>query len=233
MSTRHKRHPRLLAAIALAVVAAGAYLSYELGRYQAGYSLLDERRRIARFETELAEREARIDTLERQQAILETSHEIDRETYARVEQELERLQQRIQAQEEELAFYRGIVTPEDGVSGLRIQGLEIGPAGAERRHRLRLTLVQAIVHDERVSGRVRISVAGRLDGRAAELDYPDVAAGPQPAPLEYEFRYFQTLERELALPVGFEPDTVTVEIRPAEPEGEAVLQRFDWSTAGG
>lgn len=219
--------------IGLAVVGAGAYLSYELGRYHAGYSLLDDRRQTARFERELAARAATIEELERRQAILETSHEIDEETYARVEQELKRLQQRIQAQEEELAFYRGIVTPEDGVSGLRVQSLEIVPGDAERLRRFRLVLVQAIVHNERVSGRVALRVAGRLGGEPVELDYAELAAGPDPGPLAYEFRYFQTLERELALPVGFEPDTVTVEIEPEEPEGDPITRQFSWEAAGG
>lgn len=232
MSSRQHKFTRLLAVLGVAVIAAGAYLSFELGRYQAGYSLLDERRRVEQFEAELAEREARIEALERESAILETSREIDRETYARVESELDRLQQRIQAQEEELAFYRGIVTPEDGVSGLRIQSLEIGAGDSERHHTLRLTLVQAIVHNERVSGSVRLGFGGRLDGEAVELGYDEVAAGAGDPGLGYDFRYFQTLERELALPVGFEPDTVTVEVRPRQPRGEPITKEFGWEAAG-
>lgn len=233
MIARHKRFTRLLVAIMVALVAAGVYLSYELGRYRAGYSLLDERRRIERVEAKLAERDELIEGLERRRAILETSREIDGETYARLEDELERLQDRIQAQEEELAFYRSIVTPADGVSGLRIQRLEIGAADAERHHKIRLTLVQAILHKDRVRGRVRLAVAGQLDGATAELAYEELAAQGDEAPLDYDFRYFQTLERELVLPVGFEPDTVTVEARPRGSRGDAVTQRFSWNTLGG
>lgn len=233
MSSRQHRFTRLLLVLGVVVIAAGAYLSFELGRYQAGYSLLDERRTVERLEAELAQREARIEALEREKSILETSREIDRETYARVESELDRLQQRIQAQEEELAFYRGIVTPEDGVSGLRIQSLEIVAADSERHHTLRLTLVQAIVHNERVSGSVQLSFSGRLDGEAVELGYGEVAAGGESRALGYDFRYFQTLERELALPVGFEPDTVTVQVRPRQPRDEPITQEFGWEAAGG
>lgn len=234
MTARHRRFTRLLVALGVVVVAGGAYLSYELGRFQAGYSLLDERRRLAEFELAIAEREATIEQLERQQAILETSREIDRETYARLESELERLQERVQAQEEELAFYRGIVKPSDGVSGLKIQTLEISPTDAERHYRLRLTLVQAVAHNDRVSGSVRLSVAGSTEGEARELSYPEIAAGEAALPLEYEFRYFQTLERELLLPVGFEPDTVTVEVRQTEPGADdALTQRFGWDSIGG
>ncbi len=119
------------------------------------------------------------------------------------------------------------------MAGLRIQSLEITPADAERHHRLRLTLVQAIVHNERVSGRVRLTVAGRLEGETTELGYDEVAPAAARTPLDYDFRYFQTLERELVLPVGFEPDTVTVEARPREPRGDAVTQQFSWDTLGG
>ena len=62
------------------------------------------------------------------------------------------LQAQIQAQEEELVFYRGIVSPQDGVAGLRIQSLEVLPGDGENRYLLRLLLVQAIVHSRRVAG---------------------------------------------------------------------------------
>src|SRR5690606_34897958 len=108
-------------------------------------------RALDRVEARLAEQTAARAELERENAVLRTSREVDRETYAQVEANLARLETTIQAQEEELAFYRGIVSPQDGHLGLRVQSLEILPGDRERHYLLRLVLVQAIVHSRRVS----------------------------------------------------------------------------------
>jgi hypothetical protein len=217
----------------MALVAAAIYLSFELGRYQAGYSKLDERRQTAALQSALAGRDQVIEELRRQQAIFETSREIDRATYDQIETNLDQLQARIQAQEEELAFYRGIVSPNDGVVGLRIQDLEVLPANAEGRHLLRLILVQAIVHSQRVSGTVRLRLSGTLDDDAAEFDLAQLVADGEAGEIAYGFRYFQSLEQDLVLPVGFEPDTVVVEIQPREPRGESVTRSFQWAAVQG
>src|SRR5262245_1231586 len=81
------------------VLLEGAYLSFELGRYRSGYSILDHRRTVAALEQQLDEEHATSDELRRQVAIFETSGEIDRETYAQIEANLAELQARIQSQE--------------------------------------------------------------------------------------------------------------------------------------
>ena len=81
-------------AAVLVLIVAGLYLSFELGRYQAAYSQLDAWREAEAYQGEIAARNRTIDDLERQIAILETSGEIDRETYASVEANLAELQAR-------------------------------------------------------------------------------------------------------------------------------------------
>jgi hypothetical protein len=76
------RHPQgrkssAFIAIGVFIVAASAYLSFELGRYEAGYSLFDERRSVRALEALVDERDERNGELTRQQAQLETSREID------------------------------------------------------------------------------------------------------------------------------------------------------------
>jgi len=187
---------------------------------------------VTALKSELAERDETIEELLRQQVILETSREIDRETYAAVEADLAELQQKIQAQEEELVFYRGIVSPGDGVAGLRVQNVEIVPADSGQ-HLLRLLLVQAIVHNDRVTGTVRVHLRGSLDHAAAEYDLADLTADGGSAGIPYGFRYFQRIEQELVLPAGFEPSQVDIEIWPREPRGETMTQSFAWAAVAG
>ena len=233
MRARQRKTAIFAFAAGAAVLGAAVFLSFELGRYQAGYSKLDARREAQGLEELLAAREAVIEDLRREQAILETSREIDRETYAQVEANLDRLQARIQAQEEELAFYRGIVSPGDGIVGLRVQDLDVLPEDSEQHHLLRLILVQAIVHNRRVRGTVSLRFKGMLDEEPAEFDLEQlVKEGVRPE-MAYDFRYFQSLEQPLVLPVGFEPQTVEVEIRPREPRGDSITRSFQWTAVRG
>lgn len=230
---RMTRRPLLIAGLAAVLIPAAAYLFFELGRYQAGYSMLDRQREVDEFVRVTAEQASTIDELKRQLAILETSRDIDRETYAQLELSLTDLEVKMQAQEEELAFYRGIISPPDGVAGLRIQSLEIVPANGQQRYTLRLVLMQAIVQSRSVAGVVRVRVGGSRDGEAVDLALEDLAEAEGEAELAYGFRYFQGLEQEFRLPEGFEPETVEVEVRPGEPRGEPLTRTFQWAAVSG
>jgi len=221
------------AAAAAVLIAAGLYLSFELGRLVSGYSVLDERRQTESYETEIARRNETVADLERQVANLETSREIDRETYASIEANLAELEARIQAQEEELVFYRGIVSPGDGVAGLRIQSVEIRPGEAGATHLLSILLVQAIVHNERVTGSVRATLRGMLAGEEASFGLEELVPGSQATDIPYGFRYFQTLEIGLRLPEGFEPAELEIQVWPRTPRGETIVQSFPWPAISG
>lgn len=216
-----------------ALAVAGLYLSFELGRLTAGYSVLDERRESEAQAAAIDERDRAIEDLERQVAILETSREIDRETYSSVESTLAELEARIQSQEEELVFYRGIVSPGDGVAGLRIQNIEIVPGEGTATHALRILLVQAIVHNERVTGSVRAAIRGVLDGEPVEYGLDELGSESEATDIPYAFRYFQTLEVGLAVPQGFEPAEIEVQVWPRTPRGETIVQSFPWAPVPG
>jgi hypothetical protein len=223
-----RRRPVSILALAGALTVGSLYLAFELGRHQGGYSILDHRRDRAELAARLAEERAASDELRRQLAIVETASEIDRATYDQIRTTLSELEAQIQTQEEELVFYRGIVSPQDGVAGLRIQSLEVLPADGEGRHLLRLLLVQSIVHSRRLSGNVKLQLEGMRDGQMMAFDVAELVAEGEPYDMAYEFRYFQGLEIELQLPAGFEPLSVVVEIWPNEARAERINQTFEW-----
>lgn len=219
--------------VALALIVTALVLSFELGRYRAGFSLLDEQRQADVYEAELAARLAQIDELERQLTNLSTSREIDAETYAGVEANLAELQARIQAQEEELVFYRGIVSPGDGVAGLRVQNVEILPGAGDATHILRVLLVQAIVHNERVTGSIQVRLRGTSDGEEVEYGLDQLGSESSATDIPYGFRYFQTLEMGLDIPEGLAPAEIEIQVWPGSPRGETIVQSFSWASVSG
>jgi hypothetical protein len=57
---------------------------------------------------------------------------LDRDAYGQVETTLGDLQSQLARQSDDLAFYRSIVSPADGIQGLRIQRFEVLPGAAPR-----------------------------------------------------------------------------------------------------
>ena len=217
----------------LVLLGCTGYLVFELGRYQGGYSAVDQRREREALQQIISQRAADNNELRRQIVGLQTSQEIDRETYARVENDLSQLQLKIQAQEEELAFYQGIISPENGLVGLRVQTLNLTKAEPERHYVLRLVLVQAISHDRRAAGVVRFNIEGVRDGAAQELSPEELLVDDESGDIPYAFRYFQSLQRELVLPVDFQPSQVNVEIWPQESQDQPILHSYEWSAVAG
>lgn len=190
------------------------YVIYEWGRFEGGYSKFAEvqRRRelIARIEAlEQDNEKLRTDVAKAQLA-----RNVDDRAYGDVEKNLADLQAQVLKQREELTFYRGIVSPEDGIGGLRIQRFQVLSGGAERHYRLRLVLVQSMRQDAVVAGSVSIQIEGARNNRPEQLALAQAAPATRgDGLLPFQFRYFQNLEQDIVLPEGFEPRAVNVEVR--------------------
>jgi len=226
---RPMKSRRLRAAAVIALVLAGFALSFELGRNQAGFSLLDQRQQRADFNQALEQQAGTIDELERELAILRRSSQIDTESNAAVSATLAELEARLQAQAEELAFYRGIISPGDSSAGLRIQNIEIQRDAAGTAYRLRFLLAQTSTQVDPVRGELRAKLHGSEDNEPVTYSLEDLDSGNSSGAIQFEFQYFQALETALSLPEGFEPYELEVEVWPRSPQGETIVETFPWS----
>ena len=222
---------RYVLALALIVGLGTAWGVYELGQTRAGYNRLAAQARERDLRAQLIDLQREADRLRDEVALLETDARINAEAYRRLETDLASLQDQIQSQSEDLAFYQGIVSV-DEKEGLRVQDLVVASRSEERAYTLSLVLAQALRKDRRISGSLELSVEGELDGAARSLDLADL--NPDGAvSLEFSFRYFQNLESELRMPVGFAPEKLTVTLRPKGKNAKPVEQSFAWRVQGG
>ncbi len=100
------------------------YGMYELGRYNAGHNQLAAVMERRELQAKLASLELENGALRGQITAVDTTRDVDRQSYVDVERTLGELQAQVLRQSEELTFYRGIVAPADGIGGLRIQRLD-------------------------------------------------------------------------------------------------------------
>ena len=144
----------------------------------------------------------------------ELASKVDNKSYGDVEKNLEDLQAQVLKQREELTFYRGIVSPEDGIGGLRIQGFQIQSGGAPLHYRLAARAAAVDARGRVVSGSVNIQIEGVRANRPEQLGLPQLADTVRgDGQLPFKFRYFQKFEQGVVLPEGFEPRAVNVEVR--------------------
>lgn len=214
-----------------ALIAASGYLIFEYGRISAGYDVVDAASDRAAYRKEIEGLEEEIVALKQEVALIETHREIDREAYRAVEASLASLQAKIQEQRDAIAFYRGIVSPADGESGLRVQDLRLTRGTAEREFNVRLVLVQVMKHDRKVTGDVSLSIAGSQDGVDIVYDFKDLTTAEADTTWPFSFRYFQDFNRQLVLPNGFTPERIRVEVRSKTRSIQSVEESYAWATS--
>jgi hypothetical protein len=216
----------LVAAAAAVVLGLLLVLAYNRGQASAGLS-------AAQVALERRELVAKADRLERQNsklnarvAELEMARKLDREAYGQVEQTLGELQSQLSRQSDDLAFYKSIVSPADGVQGLRIHRFEVGPGAEPREYQLKLTLIQSMRHESVASGLVQVVVHGMQGDRPARYSVGELLGRPK-AQLPFSFRYFQTIEQAVTLPEGFQAFEAEVQVRSSKLRFP-MQQSFPW-----
>lgn len=223
----------MVRAVIVGLVVVSGYLVFEFGRIKAGYDVVDSAIVRQAYEDHITTLDDRITELKQEVVLLETHREIDREAYKEVETSLTALQAKIQEQRNAIAFYRGIVSPTDGNSGLRVQDLKLTRGKAEREFNVRLVLVQAMKHDRKVSGNVHLTVQGMENGVDTTYAYTQLLPEQAEKVWAFSFRYFQDFDRQLVLPDGFIPESIRVEVRSRTRSIASIEENFAWATSQG
>jgi len=207
-----------------------AWGTYELGYYRAGFDnkdLRDQRNSLAKRMDEV-ERFNKV--LREKNAVLEQSKRIDKAAMTNVDDTIQDLQKEILELKEEVSFYRGIVSPNEVDSSIKIASMEIHPVGdAEKgRFRFKLVLTQPRNKKSIIQGRGSITLTGLLGSKQKTLSLAEVT-NARMRQLDVRFKYFQNIEGNIVLPKGFEPTAVIIEISPKGKGLSDIHKNFDWA----
>ena len=219
--------------LTLAVVAAiglAGYLSFEFGRIQADFNVVDALDERRFYEDRVATLEQEIITLKQAIELHQTHREIEREAYKEIETSLGNLESKIQEQRDAIAFYRGIISPADGGKGLRVQDFKLSKGKEDREYNMRLVLVQVKQHDRSVKGSVDVKFEGEQDGVAKTYTLKELSTPDTDSSWPFAFRYFQNFDRQVKLPVGFSPERINIEVRSRTKSVAGMKQTFIWQT---
>jgi hypothetical protein len=208
------------------------YAAFELGRYDAGFRVVDSVRgalsasaRIRSLEAENEKQRGRLEAAE-------VARRVDQEGYKQVSKSLGDMQSQIARLNQDLSFYRGLVQP-DSIIHVKVQQMQIVPEAAAGQYRLKFVLMQTGKPDKEVAGNAVITIDGLMQGKPSSLTFGQVVPNRRVS-LAYSFRYFQDYDEPIQLPQGFEPTRVGVEIHSSRDRdlSHSFRQAFVWKAQG-
>jgi hypothetical protein len=224
-----KRRAVLLASAAVLGLAV-LYGAFELGRYDAGFRVVDSVRGALSASGRIRQLEAENRRQREQLEAADVARRVDREGYKQVNRSLGDMQNQIARLNQDLSFYRGLVQP-DSLVHVKVQQMQIVPETAAGQFRLKFVLMQTGKPAAVVVGNATPSIDGLLGGKPVSLSYAQVSPTHR-AGLTYSFRYFQDYDEPVQLPPGFEPTRIGVEIHSGRDAAHAFRQAFVWKTQG-
>jgi hypothetical protein len=205
------------------------YAVFELGRYEAGFRVIDSVRGALTASSRIRDLETENARLHQQLAAADVAARIDREGYKQVQRSLGDMQSQIARLNQDLSFYRGLVQPDPSVH-VKVQQMQIVPESPGTFH-LKFVLMQTGKPEKEVTGSATMIVDGLLEGKPVMLTFAELSPSHHIS-LAYSFRYFQDYDEIVKLPAHFEPTRVGVEIHASRDTTHGFKQAFIWKAQG-
>lgn len=234
--------PRLRMALTAAAAAALAIAAWGLYSYTRATTVVDferaqtERDRLLEerrdLTAKLRDSHAEIETLKDQVVYLERSQDIDKQACATVKASLGGLQEEVADLQEQVAFYRGIVSPDASRAGVRVYEFKVYPTATASVFRYDLVLIQSVRHDRRIAGRVEISLQGLSAGETQVRRLSELMLSGE-RNLVFSFKYFEEFGGEFRLPADFRPTRAVVAVLPDGGAVPKIEDEFEWAKIQG
>ena len=137
-------------------------------------------------------------------------------------------QDEIASLQADLAFYRRLGGANGSQAPLAVHYLELQTTQSPRVYRIIFTLTQNLRWATVISGGVQLGIDGIQNSVAVNLTEEQLLADST-EPLNFQFKYFQQLERLITLPEGFEANQLTVRLRSGSLR-TPVEQSMEWAS---
>lgn len=178
---------------------------------------------------QLIDAETKNSELRRQVAILDRSSVMDQRATEEVQETIVSLRDRVAQLEQDVVYYRQVVSAETEDTGLIISQLDIDATRETNRYRYKLVLRQQDADgDTFLTGHVNINLVGSQGEEQQILSLRDLSAEQDQLDIRLRFKYFQNIEGELVLPDNFVPDRLQVAAVSVEPVEKSINQNFSW-----
>jgi len=167
--------------------------------------------------------------LRQQVAILERASVMDQRANEEIQETLSSLREQVVRLEQDIVFYRQVVSDEIDSSGMVIGQLDLEGAEDSNQVQYKLVIRQPETDQESyLLGHVNVNVVGSINGEQTVIPLRDVSDDQDDLDIRLRFRYFQNIEGELTLPDGFTPEQIHVTAVSTSPIESQVNKNFSW-----
>lgn len=210
--------------VAVILTGAGIYYGYSRGTNEN----IDVRIERDQLRASVNSLQTELETLQQDFVNLQQASLVDRQAVIEVQDMLVGLRE-INAQlEEDVLFYRQIMSPENDESGLVIGQLDLSATEEENRIRYHIELKQLANNENVISGYANVNILGMQEGSEVSFPLRSIAVDENQLDIRLQFRYFQNIEGELIIPENFVPETVQI-LAVAQGENAKTVQKsFVW-----
>lgn len=165
----------------------------------------------------------------RQQLLnLEQAGTVDKQALENVQQTIVGLRENISQLEEDVLFYKQIMSPENAETGLVIGQFDLVATDNPATIRFKLELKQQGNNENLINGYANINVVGLRNFQEISIPLSELSASVPEADIRLQFRYFQNIEGELGLPENFEPTKVQILAVASGDNAKTVQKSFGW-----
>jgi hypothetical protein len=166
--------------------------------------------------------------LSQQVANLSLASEVDKASSEDVRGEVIALKEEIAALSEEISLYRGLMAPTENRQGLTIGSLELIPTGVPRQYDFKVVVQQLATNHQILIGHLNFTVVGKEGEFVRSIPLKDLTSQIDEEDIRLRFKYFQNIQGQLELPLGFEPERIELMARSTGRDGVAVEKKFGW-----
>jgi len=169
----------------------------------------------------------------RQVAIFERSRVMDQRANEEVLSTISGLRDRVAQLEQDIVYYRQVVSEEVEDTGLIISQLDIDATTRPEIYRYKLVVRQQDADgDTYLTGHVNVNLVGRQDEALVIVPLREISEEQDQLDIRLRFKYFQNIEGELMLPEGFIPERVQIAAVETAPVEKNFDQDFSWVAEG-
>lgn len=220
---------RVLTVVILLLVTAGAVAaSYYWGHRQGMTEQADAVAERDELRGKVVDLTREADELRQQVANLRLGSEVDQQASEEMRNQVIQLREEIAALEEDITFYRGLMSPSDNNSGLTIGSLNVIGTGIPRQYEYKLVVQQLATNHQVLSGHLNFNIVGRRGEETETLSLHQLSDQVDSRDIRLRFRYFQNIEGRLTLPEGFEPERIELAAQSSGGNRETVEKKFGW-----
>ena len=171
--------------------------------------------------------------LRRQVALLDRTSVMDKKANEEVTQTARTLRERVAQLEQDILFYRSVMSEDAENSGLTIGQMDIESTGVPNRYRYKLVMRQQEADgDTFLTGYVNVNLVGKQDEGQVMLPLRDISTNEDQLDIRLRFKYFQNIEGELELPAGFVPEQIHIAAVSTAPSDKTINKNFSWVVEG-